>query len=144
MLTVEKEDYTAKLIALETSPMTQCVIFKIEQSRENHRTSREKPALPKSWSLPAFPGSTLEFSARDDDRKSAIAVYTAKNTAEAAQSFFEKTLVSDGWACLHPSSASSSLRMYSKRENICCVSTTDLKGNMSSVLLLHKEDGAQP
>ena len=127
---------TLRLILLKLPKKQSLLAIAIEQTNAEFEKS-STPSQHQLKQIPAYPGSSPEFYAKNSETKLAIAVSSTSAPAEAINSFYHVTLKSDGWKPYLSDTHGSIPKMtiYQRNAEICCI----LAASSQKLIILHKQ-----
>lgn len=123
--TIEQDGRSLHLTLLELGRGKQTILFKLEQSAREAKTSRSRDGIESPAGMPAFPSGRVLFTAADESGGFRMAVSGAAAQGEAVQSYFAQELQSKGWVPALPAAASDAMRTYLRGPELCIVQTQD-------------------
>ncbi|OGV69013.1 MAG: hypothetical protein A2283_23105 [Lentisphaerae bacterium RIFOXYA12_FULL_48_11] len=137
-----------KMTVLKFGNNVQTLVFKIQQSEADYLEGLQKPRGHMLKDIPVFPGSDPVFYVRDDKSNAGLAVAETSADALSVRSFFASQLSSAGWSPAMPgqtaANMSSSLLVYNRNREICCIFVdTSLSNGKNLITLLHKQQGIE-
>ncbi len=97
---VLRSDTVISLLAVALTPARECVLFRMEQTREAFRNSVARPARHLLREVPVPPGAEPRLYVADEGTDLALEVSATGAPAGSAASFLESALVSEGWTPL--------------------------------------------
>lgn len=137
-----------RLIALRLNNPGQTLVFKVEQSEDEYKSSQSPPEDHPTTPIPPYPGSKPEFYVRDGNTEASLAISTADSAPGTVRDFFRARLTASGWTpALAPAQADrhllrdQSMSVYLKDRQMCCVMVTAEVAGTSRITLLHKTQG---
>jgi hypothetical protein len=136
-----------RFILLQPSSRVQTLVFKIEQSAEEHRASGQPPTGHLLTEVPPFPGSVPSFYMLDDSTSTAIAIASTTAAAGEVHDFYRSRLAAEGWQPALPGTAGPTAGgavVYLRGPEICCCyADTGRDGGATRITLLHKRQGVK-
>jgi len=128
---------TLRLILLKLPQKDRLLAITIEQTNDEFEKSSHPPSQHQLKEIPAYPGSSPEFYAKNSETKLAIAVSSTTAPAEAINSFYHVTLKSDGWKPYLSDAHGSIPKMtiYQRNTEICCILAT----SSQKLIILRKQ-----
>jgi hypothetical protein len=134
---LKSQTKTLRLILINLPEKQSLLAIAIEQTNTEYEKSSHPPNQHQLKAIPAYPDSSPEFYAENNETKLAIAVSSTSAPAEAISSFYHITLKSDGWKpYLSDANGSiSKMTIYQRNSEICCILAT----SSQKLILLHKQ-----
>ena len=151
--TVTSDGKMLRFVAIRIEEQRKTVVFQIEQSEEDSRRSKLPPAASLLRAVPSYPASTPVFFASDGNSGMSMEVSRVRADEESVRQFFTDTLPRTGWTYAFDqtpdasgpviaASAGPSLRVYLKKQAVCCVlvDASDV-ADETRITVLHKRYG---
>jgi hypothetical protein len=115
------------------------LVFTIDQAPEQAALSRHAPAANPLPSVPAFPGATPHFFARDGNTDTALLVSTTAAPVATVRDFYAANLSLHGWAPALGTSGASDAGVYLRNNALCCLLVAQAPGTGDTrITVLHK------
>jgi hypothetical protein len=136
-----------RLILLRPGSRVQTLLFRIEQSAEDHRASGQPPQTHLLTEVPPFPGSLPSFYMLDASTSTSIAIAATTASAAEVHAFYRSSLAADGWQPalpgMGPAPAPGAVVYLRGPEICCCYADTGRDGGATRITLLHKRQGVK-
>jgi hypothetical protein len=144
---VKADGRVVRFAAIQLSASPETLVFYVDQSEQEYEASLRAPEEHRLRELPAFPGSTPVFFARDDTARMSIEVSATATDAQDIQSFYETRLAGDGWKPALETRAGQKpvlgMETYLRGRDVCCVLVDRAPDGGNRITLLHKRPGVE-
>jgi hypothetical protein len=135
---------TTRLILIHLPQKQQLLAITITQSNSEYRKSKKQPQHNIS-DIPAYPGSTPNFTAADKKAKLKICVSSTTVPPEAVSAFYTTTLKSAGWRTFLSDKRGSIPQTitFQHGSSICFIMPLISQSGKTTICIVHKRLSAQ-
>ena len=149
-LTVRTESQVIRMVVIYLVKHRKTVIFKLEQTEEEFRSSKKPPDRHLLTAVSEYPQSTPTFYLKDEETGMAMAVSKSRSSPGTIQAFFKVQFAQLDWKGLYPLQAKDPTRtsehtpptrlaIYQKGPDLCYVYAAHTKTpGETRITLLHK------
>ena len=135
------DDTVTRFIIVQMTDVQRTLVFTIEQSASESDDSAQPPEKHLMPELPAFPGSSPTFYARDENTGMSIAMSTVLAEPMSIREFYGASLSASGWMQMFPSQSNDAgMTVFLNKNEVACVNVElPSSSSLSKITLLHKK-----
>lgn len=134
-------DRVIRWLVIPVNRTQECVVFRIEQTREGFVESGRRPAAHRLSGVPVPPSAEPRLYVADETTLTALEVSESRPAPETTARLMASALESSGWMPMVPQDPSrdpGGPRIYVRRGEICTVQVSPSPDGGSTVLRFHK------
>jgi hypothetical protein len=138
---IENDDTITRFIIVQLTDSQRTLVFALEQSASQSDKSSQPPMEHLMPDIPAFPGSSPTFYARDDNTGMSLAISTVVAEPASIREFYSFSLAASGWMQPFPvQSNDAGMTVFLKANHVACVNVeTPEDSALARITLLHKK-----